>query len=62
METDEKYIDKAALNAQWDEMMKGVFQSFIESTVGLDANYKPTCFGTGASGSYCEYCRYRDEC
>lgn len=58
----DKIIDTVTLNAQWDEMMKGVFQSFIESTVGLDEAARPACYGSGAKFEYCIYCWLKLSC
>ena len=43
----EVIMDVKDLEQKWNEMLKGVFESFVDSDIGRDAKKRPVCFGTG---------------
>ena len=51
-------MDVAALEQKWNEMLKGVFESFVDSDIGRDVEKRPVCFGTGDGHTYCYFCQY----
>jgi len=51
-------MDVAAFEQKWNEMIKGVFESFVDSEIGRDVEKRPVCFGTGDNHTYCHYCQY----
>jgi hypothetical protein len=55
-------MEPANLEARWNDMMGGVFESFIEMYVGTDAEGRPACLGTGDGHPWCVHCPYHDVC
>jgi|GEM_PF-3418173 len=55
-------IDKQAVDAKWREFIKGAFETFIETEVGLDELSRPSCFGTGNGQMMCESCNFQLGC
>lgn len=55
-------INKDELDARWQETLKGVFNVFIETEVGTDAQSRPSCLGTGSPYLMCPTCPWFNFC
>ena len=55
-------MDTKETEKDWEKLINETFNTFIREKVGLDAEGRPACFGTGDAKSYCTFCSYREIC